>query len=115
MRSGSLTAWAAGHGQRPEEALATVRAIVSGEEATVLSAPVAVPAAPVPSALAGLSPREQEVLALVARGLTNKQIAERLFIAPSTVKFHVTALLTKLEAETRTATWWPSPPQRRLL
>jgi DNA-binding NarL/FixJ family response regulator len=42
------------------------------------------------------------VLALVARGQTNKAIAEALFIAPSTVKYHVTSLLTKLGAETRT-------------
>jgi DNA-binding NarL/FixJ family response regulator len=42
------------------------------------------------------------VLALVAQGQTNKAIAEALFIAPSTVKYHVTSLLTKLDAETRT-------------
>jgi predicted ATPase/DNA-binding CsgD family transcriptional regulator len=50
-----------------------------------------------------LSPREREVLALVAEGQTNKQIAGALFISPSTVKYHVASLLTKLGAETRTA------------
>lgn len=41
-----------------------------------------------------LTPREREVAALVAEGLTNRQIADRLVIAPSTVKDHVHAILT---------------------
>jgi predicted ATPase/DNA-binding CsgD family transcriptional regulator len=48
-----------------------------------------------------ISPREREVLALVATGHTNKAIAEALFVAPSTVKTHVTSLLTKLDAGNR--------------
>jgi DNA-binding CsgD family transcriptional regulator len=48
-----------------------------------------------------LSPREQEVLALVADGCTNKAIAETLFVSPNTVKTHVTSLLHKLQADTR--------------
>jgi predicted ATPase/DNA-binding CsgD family transcriptional regulator len=48
-----------------------------------------------------ISPREREVLARVAEGLTNKAIAEALFIAPSTVKYHVTSLLNKLDADNR--------------
>jgi DNA-binding NarL/FixJ family response regulator len=55
-----------------------------------------------PAVAAGLTPREREVLVLVAEGQTNKAIAEALFIAPSTVKYHVTSLLTKLDAATRT-------------
>jgi DNA-binding NarL/FixJ family response regulator len=39
---------------------------------------------------------------LLAEGQTNKAMAEALFIAPSTAKYHVTSLLTKLGAETRT-------------
>src|SRR4051812_10410812 len=48
-----------------------------------------------------LSPREREVLALVAEGRTNKAIADALFVSPNTVKTHVTSLLHKLHAETR--------------
>ena len=49
-----------------------------------------------------LTKREMEVLALIKKGRTNKQIAEQLFIAERTVKFHVTSILSKLYAETRT-------------
>jgi DNA-binding CsgD family transcriptional regulator len=48
-----------------------------------------------------ISPREREVLALVAEGRSNQEIAEVLFIAHSTVKSHVAALLTKLDADNR--------------
>ncbi len=49
-----------------------------------------------------LTPREQEVLDLVARGLQNKEIAQVLSIAQRTVKFHVSSLLVKLDATNRT-------------
>ncbi len=45
--------------------------------------------------------RELEVLQLLAQGLTNRQMAERLGVSEHTVKFHVTALLGKLNARTR--------------
>ena len=48
------------------------------------------------------TPRESEVLALLAEGLSNKLIAERLKISDHTAKFHVNAILNKLGAETRT-------------
>lgn len=49
-----------------------------------------------------LTPREQQVLALVAEGLTNGQIAERLFISAKTASVHVSAILRKLGVSTRT-------------
>ncbi|MFI7126888.1 AAA family ATPase [Nonomuraea sp. NPDC050153] len=50
----------------------------------------------------GLTAREVEVLRLVAEGLTNREIAERLFIAQKTVSVHVSNILGKLEVSTRT-------------
>ena len=50
----------------------------------------------------GLTPREQEVLALVALGRTNGQIAETLFISPKTATVHVSNILAKLGASGRT-------------
>lgn len=52
--------------------------------------------------LGDLTPRESEVLALLAEGLTNKAIAQRLTISEHTVKFHVNAILGKLDAQSRT-------------
>jgi two-component system, NarL family, nitrate/nitrite response regulator NarL len=49
-----------------------------------------------------LTPREAEVLGLMAEGLSNKLIAARLGISDHTAKFHVNAVLEKLGAETRT-------------
>ena len=49
-----------------------------------------------------LTPRELEVLALMAEGLSNKPIAERLGISDQTVKFHVASVCGKLDALNRT-------------
>jgi DNA-binding CsgD family transcriptional regulator len=49
-----------------------------------------------------LTPRECEVLALLAEGASNKAIARRLAISVHTVKFHIASLLDKLDAEGRT-------------
>ena len=50
----------------------------------------------------GLTDREQEVLALMVEGLSNAEIAERLVITVSTVKFHVRGILGKLDVNSRT-------------
>ncbi|MHA7055625.1 response regulator transcription factor [Aquimarina sp. M1] len=50
----------------------------------------------------GLSKREQEVLSEIASGLSNKEIAEKLFVSESTIKTHVSNVLLKLNAKRRT-------------
>jgi len=62
------------------------------------SAPIARPENP-----GGLSRREVDVLRLAARGLTTKEIAERLFIAPKTVDHHIQHVYTKIGVSTRGA------------
>jgi len=55
-----------------------------------------------PTELSGLTEREREILALIAEGMTNRQIGERLFLAEKTVKNYVSSLLAKLGLERRT-------------
>ncbi|MFI6862442.1 response regulator [Streptomyces sp. NPDC050421] len=89
----------------PEALLAAVRVVVSGDgvlapavtgrliEAFAHGAPVAPETS---GALHSLTPREREILILVATGLTNMEIGERLGLALGTVKVHVSAILAKL-------------------
>ncbi|MER5602585.1 response regulator transcription factor [Streptomyces sp. NPDC002265] len=51
--------------------------------------------------LSGLTPRELEVLRLLATGLSNAELAERLFLSPTTVKTHVGRILSKLDLRDR--------------
>ncbi|MDQ3654065.1 MAG: response regulator transcription factor, partial [Chloroflexota bacterium] len=51
----------------------------------------------------GLSPRELDVLRLMANGQTNQQIADALFLSRRTVTSHVTSILAKLDLSSRTA------------
>ncbi|MGH2618162.1 MAG: response regulator transcription factor [Thermomicrobiales bacterium] len=91
-------------------AVATQRAIdvaeALDETLSILAAesgPAMIPAVAheVPRDVETLSPREREVLALVAEGRSNKAIAEALFVSPNTIKTHVASLLSKLHAESR--------------
>jgi DNA-binding NarL/FixJ family response regulator len=94
----------------PAELLGAVRIVAAGD---ALLAPgitrrligqfarMPVAAAPRAAALAHLTEREAEVLGLVARGLSNSEIADRLVISPATVKSHIGHLLGKLDARDR--------------
>ncbi|GAA1218767.1 response regulator transcription factor [Kitasatospora nipponensis] len=86
----------------PEEVVAAVQAAARGE--TVLAPPVA--ARLLGRVRAGrptLSPREAEILQLLAAGLANRQISKRLFISEATVKTHLVHIYDKLGVDSRTA------------
>lgn len=53
-------------------------------------------------ALAELSPREQEILAQVAEGMSNREIAEKLYLSEGTVRNYISQMLTKLDLRDRT-------------
>ncbi|WP_445632203.1 response regulator [Nostoc sp. DSM 114167] len=57
---------------------------------------------PLPSSLAELTPREKEVLRLIATGASNREIAQKLYISEGTVKNHVTNILNRLNLRDRT-------------
>jgi DNA-binding NarL/FixJ family response regulator len=86
----------------PEELVAAVRAAAAGQSALApavtgrLIDRMRAPAA-------SLSSREIEVLTLVADGLSNQQIAQRLFLSQATVKSHLVHIFAKLDADSRTA------------
>jgi DNA-binding CsgD family transcriptional regulator len=50
----------------------------------------------------GVTPRELEILTLIAKGMSNREIAEKLFVSESTVKTHSSRLFEKLSAKRRT-------------
>lgn len=103
-----------GKGSEPEDLVRAVRAVAAGDsllspEATRgLIARVVHPAEGAPAAgwtdgsiLDGLTEREREVLLLVARGLSNQEIADRLVISVHTTKTHVGRIMVKLGAHDR--------------
>lgn len=55
-----------------------------------------------PPELAGLTPREREVLSLIAKGASNREIAQTLYISERTVKNHITSILSQLNLRDRT-------------
>ncbi|MEU8214122.1 LuxR C-terminal-related transcriptional regulator, partial [Micromonospora sp. NPDC049044] len=77
------------------------RARVPLEEHEALSATRAAPTEASDDELALLTAREREVLALVAEGLTNKEIGQRLFISERTIGVHVSHIFDKLQVRTR--------------
>ncbi|MBD2596364.1 response regulator transcription factor [Nostoc spongiaeforme FACHB-130] len=60
------------------------------------------PSEPVPPSLTELTPREKEVLKLIATGASNREIAQELYISEGTVKNHVTNILNRLSLRDRT-------------
>ncbi|MGN6814204.1 MAG: response regulator transcription factor, partial [Thermomicrobiales bacterium] len=102
---------ATGSRDSAQAVLAEARAILEPLEAKpalaradAIGARLAAPAAAPPTAYpAGLSAREVEVLRLVAQGLTDGQVAERLFLSPRTVGTHLRAIYNKLGVDNRTA------------
>ncbi len=95
----------------PEDLLAAVRVIADGDALLApkvtrrlieqfVAQPETASTTPAPG-LESLTEREHEVLAAVARGLSNAEIAEELFMSPATAKTHVSRLLTKLGVRDR--------------
>ena len=95
-------------GAKYDEVLRAIRAVGAGE--AIFSPAIAArlidyfasirPAAP-PQVFPELSDREREILALIAQGHKNAEIAERLYLSPKTVRNHVTNILDKLQVTDR--------------
>jgi DNA-binding NarL/FixJ family response regulator len=99
-----------GKGIDPEELLTAIRVVAAGDALLSPTATraligrfLAQPALPdaVPARLSALTARELEVVTLVAAGLSNEEIAARLFITPLTAKTHVNRAMAKLDARDR--------------
>ncbi len=91
------TAWAQGRAMTLEQVLTTQG------QATLTGSPSAPSARTSPLCPDGLTPREVEVLQLLARGLTNTQIAEELVVSLLTVKAHLRSIYNKLGVTSRSA------------
>ncbi|MBB5114061.1 response regulator [Micromonospora echinospora] len=95
----------------PAELVSAIRAVAAGEAwldpavARRLLDDLAArpdPGLPTPVQMRGLTPREREVLVLMAYGMSNREIAEHLVLGDATVKTHVSRVLTKLGMRDRT-------------
>jgi DNA-binding NarL/FixJ family response regulator len=96
------TAWAEGRTMPPEQALVAPGqvALSTPTQGEQLSSPTTASPPPYPD---GLMAREVEVLRVVAQGLTNEQVAQRLVISPHTVDTHLTSIDSKIGVSSRVA------------
>lgn len=87
---------------RPDEMSRAFLSVMEGETVEIYSSgpPVTVP---VEDAVSSLTGRQMDVLRLVAKGMSNKEIARELSISPYTVRIHVSALLRSLDLPSRSA------------
>lgn len=91
-------------GSNQEEIVRAIRAVGNGGPGVArrlmryFDTPAPVPSSPI---FPGLTDRETEVLALIAQGLTNQQIADRLFVSIKTVRNHVSNVISKLQVADR--------------
>jgi DNA-binding CsgD family transcriptional regulator len=97
-----VTAWAEGRTMTLEQVLALAEQVAISIPFSV-DQPATSPAKAASASPAGLSAREVEVLRLVAQGLTDLQVAERLVISPRTVNTRLTSIYNKLGVDSRTA------------
>jgi len=95
---------------RGSDLVSAVRTVASGQSMldpattarlmrSLRADPVETPS--VPPELAGLSPRERDILALIGDGLTNREIGKKLYLSEKTVKNHISRLLAKLGVQRR--------------
>jgi DNA-binding NarL/FixJ family response regulator len=92
----------------PEHLIAAVRTVAAGDALLspsvtrrVIARFTRIPRPAPPAGLAELTAREREIFRLIADGLSNAEIAERLFISDTTVKTHITHILRKLDLRDR--------------
>jgi DNA-binding NarL/FixJ family response regulator len=99
-------AWAAGQAMTLEEAIAETERISlktpPAQTAAEVPGQAAQPSSAGADRLGTLTPRERQVLALIAQGATNRAIAEALVIAERTAEIHVSNILAKLGVTSRT-------------
>lgn len=107
MRAGARGYLLKGAGQ--EETLRAIRGVASGE--AIFSPSVAArlmqyftalkPIRPESPPLPELTEREREILAMIANGLSNAELASRLYLSPKTVRNHITNIFSKLQVADR--------------
>jgi DNA-binding CsgD family transcriptional regulator len=94
-------AWAEGRAMTLEQAIVEAQQVMAPPQVIEPAPSATAPSSP--AYPAGLTAREVEVLRLVAQGLTNAQVAEKLVITPGTVNVHLTSIYSKLQVTSRTA------------